>query len=222
MFAIKAIFKARRRPFGLSPINLHFYSTKSKGDDLTRPTNKADSTLTTEEDGHASTAQIDHVNNSYTYADRPVDDPYNQIKEGMEPVIKYRLHAEQSFFWPPPFADNDSREIGPYPHEADYSTTYQLRDPYAPWDDRNNRRNFGEVMPEEMEALSLWNMDVEQDFTFSYMMGALVAFVGTFCGLWWVGDKYFSGALVPNIGVPRELPYWEKYFPGTKPNPPTG
>lgn len=219
MFAIKRVFKPDLR---LSSIGLNLYRTKSKGDSLTKSLSRADSNSITQKDDRDVVAHIDHVDDSYTYADKPVDDPYHQIKEGMEPVVKYRLHAEQSLFWPPPFTDNDSREIGPYPHEADYSTTYQLRDPYIPWDDRNNRRNFGEVMPEEMEALSLWNMDVEQDFTFGYMISALGLFVGTFCGLWWVGDKYFSGALVPNIGVPRELPYWEKYFPGTKPNPPVG
>ena len=219
MFAARRAFKSSARLLRLPPVNVHFYSSASKD---SRSAGKTDSTLTSQENDHASATDIDHHNDPYVYADRPVEDPYHQIKEGMEPVIKYRLHAEQSFFWPPSFADNDAREIGPYPHEADYSTSYQLRDPYAPWDDRNNRRNFGEVMPEEMEALSMWNMDVEQDFTLGYMLGALGLFLGSFCGLWWIGDKYFSGALVPELGVPREFPYWEKYFPGTKPNPPAG
>lgn len=150
-----------------------------------------------------------------------VEDPPAEALPGMEPVLKYRLHAEQAYMWPAPPADNDSREIGPYPHAADMAKSYQLRSPHLQWDDPTNRRMFGEPIPEEMEALSVWMVDVEETYTVPYMLAGLATFLGAMGGLWWFGEKFLKGVVKP-VASPRELPYWQKYFGSTPPHLPAG
>lgn len=150
-----------------------------------------------------------------------MQDPPTKVLPGMEPVLKYRLHAEQAYMWPAPPADNDDREIGPYPHAADMAKSYQLRSPHLQWDDATNRRMFGEVIPEEMEALSVWMVDVEETYTVPYMLSGLAAFLGTLGGLWWFGERFLKGVVKP-VASPRELPYWQKYFGRIPPYLPAG
>ncbi|KAG0242073.1 hypothetical protein BGW41_004889 [Actinomortierella wolfii] len=70
-------------------------------------------------------------------------------------------------------------QIGNYPNLPMYNQ--QWRDPAGGWWDPQDRRNFGETVPEEDEMLNIWSPDVWA-FTPSYalkrMLAAAVAFMG--------------------------------------------
>ena len=77
-----------------------------------------------------------------------------------------------------PMEEDDVRMIGDYP---DYGTqSYQERDPYVKYFDQQGRRHFGEGVPEDFEALSVWAPDISRRYGLPWMLGGpAVLFGGT-------------------------------------------
>lgn len=89
-----------------------------------------------------------------------------------------------------PHPEDDPRMIGDYPDVP--ATSYQLRDPYARYFDQQNRRNWGEPMPEDYEPLSMWSFDHETSFGKWWIIGSFGGFFGgMFC-------LYHLLALIPS------------------------
>ena len=147
-------------------------------------------------------------------------DPFEN-EEGMEVVRQYERHAAQAYLWPAPLSDNDEREIGPYPHDADHPRSYQLRSPWLDWDDKTDRRMFGEVLPEEWEAYSTLMPDVEKDFTVPFQLCSFIGVFGSIFLFVWLGHKY-GKPLLGTREEPRNLPYWHLYYPNQEPRRPAG
>ena len=107
-----------------------------------------------------------------------------------------------------PDAEDDPRMIGNYPDVP--AESYQLRDPHGQYFDVQNRRNFGEPLPEEFELLSQWSFDHETQFGLVWILGSIGGLFGGYFLLHWLVSYVpspFSG-----LTAPRELPTVGKYF----------
>ena len=75
-----------------------------------------------------------------------------------------------------PMAEDDPRMIGDYP---DYgSRSYQERDPQRRYFDQQGRRHFGEGVPEDYEALSVWAPDISRRYGWPWMLGGPAVLIG--------------------------------------------
>lgn len=118
-----------------------------------------------------------------------------------------KVHKPAMYWFPSkkPTADNDEREIGPYPQfpqaSNDPAGSFQFRTAdAAAYTDRQNRRQIGEPVPEEAEFQGLWNVDIEGDYSVVYMLsavGLLFGSVGAFA--------YFSSKNHDPLKSPRLL-----------------
>lgn len=76
-----------------------------------------------------------------------------------------------------PQADDDVRMIGDYPNVP--LESYQLRDPYENYFDMQNRRRWGEPLPEDYEPLTMWSFDHETSYGKWWVLGGLGGFFGS-------------------------------------------
>lgn len=134
---------------------------------------------------------------------------------------------EPNLFWFPKADPTDTREIGPYPKtddlpSNDLSKSAQFRpadlDEYF---DRQQRRKFGEVVPEEAEIQSMWNVDIEGNYSVAYMLSGVGLLLGGLGGIAYLSTKLHDPEKSPRFrATEKELPFTEKYFPSTsKPSP---
>ena len=149
------------------------------------------------------------------------DDPHNA-----EDYLK--IH-QQNMFWFPNPNKFDSREIGPYPPENppnsasnDLSKSYQFRQPDRPeYFDRQQRRKFGETVPEEAEIQGMWNADIEGNYSVIYMLSGVGLLFGTLSGIAYFSMKLHDPEKSPRmLAVEKELPYTDNYFPDKSSNRP--
>lgn len=107
-----------------------------------------------------------------------------------------------------PDPQDDPRMIGDYPDVS--AESYQLRDPHKKYFDAQNRRDFGEAVPEEYEALSQWSFDHETQFGLVWVLGSIGGLFGGYFLFLWI----FSHVPNPFAGLtaPRDLPTVGKYF----------
>lgn len=75
-----------------------------------------------------------------------------------------------------PMAEDDPRMIGDYP--AAPTISHQLRDPYGQYFDQQNRRNWGEILPEDYEPLLMWSFDVEERYGWPWLVASFGGLFG--------------------------------------------
>ena len=110
-----------------------------------------------------------------------------------------------------PRPDDDPRMIGDYPDVP--AESYQFRDPYAEYTDKQGRRNWNEPVPEDYEQLSVWSVDHEKDYGIGWVLGSFALLFGGFFSLKWIMDRYLPNPLM-DYTRPRELdPSVAKHFP---------
>ncbi|PJF18042.1 NADH dehydrogenase [ubiquinone] 1 beta subcomplex subunit 8, mitochondrial [Paramicrosporidium saccamoebae] len=97
---------------------------------------------------------------------------FSGLRPPMVPMPRI-MHPDW-YRWPQ--AEDDPRMIGDYPNVP--AESQQLRDPYATYFDQQNRRNFGEAMPEDYEPLTMWSFDHETTYGVSWVLGGLGGFFG--------------------------------------------
>lgn len=94
-----------------------------------------------------------------------------------------------------PMAEDDPRMIGDYPDVP--AESYQHRDPHDPtYTDPQNRRRFGEPVPEDYEVLTVWSFDHERTYSAKFILGGLAGFFGTMY-LLYEGLRRVPNPLVP-------------------------
>lgn len=106
-----------------------------------------------------------------------------------------QVHDQFKVRLPRPGIDTDDRDIGPYPRVP--STPYSERDYRLPWDDKFNRRNLNEPVPEQFDLLNVFMIERGQ-YKMWYMVTSVGCFLGCFVVYFWVCDWYES-----KYGVPR-------------------
>lgn len=122
-------------------------------------------------------------------------------------------------FWFPKADPKDPREIGPYPTSEFTSNDPAQSAQFKPADrreyfDRQGRRMFGETLPEEAEFQSIWNVDIEGNYSVLYMLSGVGLLLGGFAGIVYVSTKLHNSDDSPRrMATEKELPYTEKYFP---------
>lgn len=120
-----------------------------------------------------------------------------------------KVHRPAMYWFPSrkPTSDNDEREIGPYPQQfpltsssSDPAGSFQFRPAdLSSYFDRQNRRRFGEAVPEEAEFLGMWNVDIEGDYSIVYMLGGLVLLFGTVGTVAYLSTKYHDPLKSPRL-----------------------
>ncbi len=108
-----------------------------------------------------------------------------------------------------PLAEDDVRMIGDYP--AVEMVPQQLRPAYDPnYFDHQNRRYWGEPVPEDYEPLTMWSVDCETQYGVWWIVGSLGGFFGGMFLLY----SWLSRIPSPlfDYTAPKELPTVAKYF----------
>lgn len=82
----------------------------------------------------------------------------------------------------PPQESDGPRCIAPDYPDVPYQSL-QARSPYAQWSDPQLRRNLGEPVQEQYDALSTQSFDIEPTYSIRYMLTGLALAAGTFAGL---------------------------------------
>ena len=141
------------------------------------------------------------------------------IDEHGEDYLK--VHQESLFWFPKP-NKSDPREIGPYPLEnppssssGDPSKSFQFRQPdREEYFERQQRRKFGETVPEEAEFQGMWNVDIEGNYSVIYMLSGVGLLLGSLSGIAYFVTKWHDPEKSPRmLAVEKELPYIDNYFP---------
>ncbi|KAI8595217.1 hypothetical protein EDD21DRAFT_391781 [Dissophora ornata] len=101
-------------------------------------------------------------------------------------------------------------QIGTYPDMPMYNQQWRDGNPSAGYWDQQDRRNFGETVPEEDEVLNIWSPDVG-DFTAGYGMKSILAAAAAFLGFGYLlnetrSEPHFTrrsypGGLLNELGV---------------------
>ena len=144
------------------------------------------------------------------------------MEDGGEDYLK--IH-EPNLFWFPKADPTDSREIGPYPKTELKSNDLSQSAQFRPADlkeyfDRQQRRKFGEIVPEEAEIQSMWNVDIEGNYSVLYMLSGVGLLLGGLGGIAYLSTKLHDPEKSPRFrATEKELPFTEKYFPLDKPTP---
>jgi hypothetical protein len=139
-------------------------------------------------------------------------------KKGENEENYLKVH-EPNMFWFPKANPQDSREIGPYPPSStasnDPSQSFQFRPAdQADYFDRQGRRRFGEVVPEEAEFQGMWNVDIEGNYSVVYMLSGVGLLLGGLSGIAYFATKSHDPKKSPRlVAVEKELPYTDKYYP---------
>jgi hypothetical protein len=136
---------------------------------------------------------------------------------------------QQNLFWFPKANPSDPREIGPYPLEnppnsssTDPSKSYQFRQPdREEYFERQQRRKFGEPVPEEAEFQGMWNVDIEGNYSVLYMLSGVGLLLGGLSGIAYFATKWHDPEKSPRmLAAEKELPYTDNYFPDQSKNRP--
>lgn len=143
------------------------------------------------------------------------------INEGKAEEEDYLKVHQQNMFWFPKANPADPREIGPYPTEnpfassSDPSKSFQFRQPdREEYFERQQRRKFGETVPEEAEFQGMWNVDIEGNYSVLYMLSGVGLLLGTLGGFAYIVTKWHDPQKSPRmLAVEKDLPYTDKYFP---------
>lgn len=109
-----------------------------------------------------------------------------------------------------PMEEDDPRMIGDYP--VGPTSSYQTRDPYAPYYDRQNRRYFGEPIPEDYEPLIMWSFDVEERFGVGWAVASLGSLLGGCFLLYQLFGR--EPSVFATQRVPKDLPTVSDYYRG--------
>lgn len=109
-----------------------------------------------------------------------------------------------------PLEEDDPRMIGDYP--VGQVSSYQTRDPYAPYYDRQNRRYFGEPIPEDYEPLIMWSFDVEERFGLGWAVASLGSLLGGCFLLYQLCGR--EPSVFATQRVPKDLPTVSEYYRG--------
>ncbi len=117
-----------------------------------------------------------------------------------------KVHKPAMYWFPSrkPSLENDAREIGPYPQfphaSANPAGSFQLRPAEsATYFDRQNRRKFGEPVPEEAEFQGMWNVDIEGDYSVVYMLTGMVLLLGGVGTIAYFSTKYHDPFKSPRL-----------------------
>ena len=123
-----------------------------------------------------------------------------------------KVHKPAMYWFPSrkPTSENDDREIGPYPQfphaSSDPAGSAQFRPADLPaYFDRQNRRRFGEAVPEEAEFQGMWNVDIEGDYSVVYMLSGLVLLFGTLGTVAYLNTKYHDPMKSPRLLAVSEI-----------------
>jgi hypothetical protein len=124
------------------------------------------------------------------------------------------VHRPNLYWFPSkqPTAENDEREIGPYHkfplNSSDLRQSAQFRTPDRPeYFDSQNRRSFGEAVPEEAEVQGMWMVDLEGDYSTAYMLSGMALFLGTMGGaIWWLNREHNSQTTWRRFAVDKARP----------------
>lgn len=109
-----------------------------------------------------------------------------------------------------PSEEDDPRMIGDYP--AVPASSYQTRDPHARYYDQQNRRYFGEPVPEDYEPLIMWSFDVEERFGVGWAVASLGSLLGGCFLLYQLCGR--EPSVFATQRVPKELPTVSDYYRG--------
>jgi len=110
-----------------------------------------------------------------------------------------------------PQVDMNPADIVPESYPDVPRELYYNRDPYAPWDDKQNRRNFNEPLHEDEDILNLWSPEYYQyvdDKTavkwVSYFFLTIAGFSG-FCYMFLYPKRVAVPRNYPHDGLSRAL-----------------
>ncbi|KAF9170712.1 hypothetical protein BGX21_007942 [Mortierella sp. AD011] len=100
-------------------------------------------------------------------------------------------------------------QIGSYPGLPMYNQQWRDGNPSAGYWDRQDRRNFGETVPEEDEVLNIWSPDVWA-FTASFGMKRLLTAAAAFLGFGYLvsetrPEPHFERRSYPHDGLLEAL-----------------
>ncbi|KAF8930820.1 hypothetical protein EDD21DRAFT_378020 [Dissophora ornata] len=118
------------------------------------------------------------------------------------------IPADATAFLPGDKITGDT-QIGSYPNLPMYNQQWRDGNPSAGYWDRQDRRNFGETVPEEDEVLNIWSPDVWA-FPASLGVKRLLAAAATFLGFAYLlnetqPEPHFTRRNYPHDGLLKEL-----------------
>ncbi|ODQ81750.1 hypothetical protein BABINDRAFT_174361 [Babjeviella inositovora NRRL Y-12698] len=90
-----------------------------------------------------------------------------------------------------------------FTQQATQEDYYQLRSPYAKWDDPQNRRNFNEPVSDKYDFYEMWTADVYTTTSDKQAVRWFLTYVGVFAGACYGLSFLFDG----KIAMPRNYPY---------------
>lgn len=106
---------------------------------------------------------------------------------------------------------DDPEWLGPWKEHPRPNFEAQHKNPYI-YDDRQERRNFGDPIQENDDIRNVWIMDVQTEpslykmMTTGYMLRSLFIALFTF-GAVWVGLAFIGPIVRPKPTIDRTLPY---------------
>lgn len=110
-----------------------------------------------------------------------------------------------------PLPEDDPRMIGDYPDVP--IQPYQLRNPYGDYFDVQNRRQWGELVHEDVEPLLMWSWDTEATYGWGWLVAAWTSLFGGFGLFYWL-LKDVPSPFAYQLEPKKLLPSVASYFPG--------
>lgn len=95
--------------------------------------------------------------------------------------------------------------------------SYQNRDPYGQYTDKQGRRNYGEPVNEQFDILTTQSFDMETTYSMRYMLTGVAIAGATFYGAIQLLNMVDDKDGWRRDAAAREFPYLEKYQPVRKP-----
>ena len=128
--------------------------------------------------------------------------------DGSFPAVSPMPRIMHPDWYRTPSEEDDPRMIGDYPVTSVGS--YQTRDPYARYYDQQNRRYFGEPVPEDYEPLLMWSFDVEERFGVGWAIASLGSLLGGCFLLYQVCGR--EPSVFATQRIPKDLPTVSEYY----------